>query len=228
MEWNEPLFVVWFYLVVPVNKKPASDDPGGEAVLWGLPADEAAAAEGGNRRRTWSCSHREEAKGRKATDWVSSLWINMGECEPAELQSGDSRQWLQMMWTVAVCFVWRYFKVSWPLHLLDIPSWKPSAVMWISKQSPVSLSTWWVNYSLMTLRWRDKQTDQTNFHCPTDLVNNSDLSLLSSKGQSAEALKTHLWLILLLVVLVVAVVAVAPAVVLVRRRRGNYIIQKTF
>ncbi|XP_075905943.1 uncharacterized protein LOC142903928 isoform X2 [Nelusetta ayraudi] len=38
--------------------------------------------------------------------------------------------------------------------------------------------------------------------------------------QSAEASKTHLWLIPLLVVLAVAVVAVAP-VVLVRRRRGS-------
>lgn len=65
----------------------------------------------------------------------------------------------------------------------------------------------------------------------TDLVNNSGPSLLSSQGQSAEAWKMPLWLILLLVVSAVAVVVVAVVVVpvvLVRRRRGNYIIQKTF
>lgn len=195
--------------------------------------------------------------------------MNMGECEAAELQSGDSRQSLQMTWAVAVSFVASctpgvirihnpaltsrppaasamdgvkpgfsqvkndvamfasLFQGELPQHLRDIPSWKPSAVMWISKQS----LTWWVNYSVMTLRLRDKKTDQTNFHSPTDLVNNCDPSFLSSKGQNPEALdKPSLanWVILGVILGVLAVVAATVAVVLVRRRRGNYIIEKTF
>lgn len=77
---------------------------------------------------------------------------------------------------------------------------------------------------LLTLRWRDKQTDG-NVVSSTAITTNSDLSSLSYEGQDEG--KVDHWVVPLVVTGVILLV-VAVVVALVRRRRGKVVIQKTF